>query len=307
MLFLVSLILSLLGVAGFIRLAGRFGWGKSVRKDGPKSHLFKDGTPTMGGCAFLLAALVAWLIFGTHSPDTWMLLVLGLGSALLGWADDMTSIKRKRAASEGVEADIDEATGVLARYRIAVQTIVALIFAIYAVMSGHDLFGPNILDALLFTFVIVGSINAVNFTDGLDGLAGGVSVILLLPFIGQPFVACLIAALLGFLWFNAKPAKVFMGGVGSESLGALIAGVVILQGWTWWYPLMAVVPVAEVLSVITQVGYFKMTGGKRIFKMAPIHHHFELSGWSEEKVVVRFWLVTAICVGLAWQFRRILL
>lgn len=306
MLFLASFILSLLAVAAFIQLAGRYGWGKSVRKDGPKSHLFKEGTPTMGACGFLLAALVAWLIFGEHTSDTWMLLFLGGGSALLGWADDMASIKRKRAASEGIETDIDEATGVLARYRIAVQTIVALLFSIYAVMSGHDLFGPNILDILAFTFIIVGSINALNFTDGLDGLAGGISIILLLPFIQQPFVVCLIAALLGFLWFNAKPAKVFMGGVGSESLGALIAGVVILQGWTWWYPLMAIVPVAEVISVIMQVGYFRFTGGKRIFKMAPIHHHFELSGWSEEKVVMRFWLITAVCVGLAWQFRRVL-
>ena len=150
------------------------------------------------------------------------------------------------------------------------------------------------------TLVVVGSINALNISDGLDGLAAGMGVIMLLLFVAIPFAAALVGALLGFLWYNANPARVFMGGVGSEALGTAVAGLAVMSGLMWWLPLIALVPVVEVLSVIGQVGYFRISGGKRLFRMSPIHHHFELGGWTEVQVVTRFWLVTAVCVGLVW-------
>ncbi|MEZ4607220.1 MAG: phospho-N-acetylmuramoyl-pentapeptide-transferase [Deinococcales bacterium] len=296
MLILITSIFSLFAVGSFIKLAEAYGWGKAVRRDGPKSHLYKEGTPTMGGIAFLATAFVIWLIFSPKSPDMWALVLLTFAAGLLGWADDVASLKHKLAKKEGLDAS----TGLLARYRIIVQTLAAFAFALYAVRSGHQLFGSDWLDVIGYSFIIVGAINAVNFTDGLDGLAGGVMVICLLPMMPLSFIPPLIGSLLGFLWFNAKPARVFMGGVGSEALGAALAGSYILAGWTWLLPLAAIIPVLEVLSVMIQVSYFRSTGGKRIFKMTPIHHHFELSDWKEEQVVIRFWLVTAVAVALAW-------
>ncbi len=385
MIVLASALLSLLAVGSFVQLAKRYGWGKAVRQDGPASHHRKAGTPTMGGAAFLLAALATWLVFGGGGFDSLAVVLLTCAAALLGVYDDLVALRRKGGAggasprvaahppssAAGVPPEAaatssapasslptsaaapragqdalgstptprvtvhaeaaptssppasrsskpntdkpsakgnstgDTTTGVLARYRLLIQGAAALVFALYAVRSGQELFGVPLLDLLGFTFIIVGSINAFNFTDGLDGLAGGVAALVLLPFIGVGFVGALIGALLGFLWFNAHPARVFMGGVGSEALGAAVAGTAILAGWVWWLPLIALVPVLEVVSVILQVAYFCYTkatqgGGKRLLKMSPLHHHFELSGWSEQQVVVRFWLITAACVALAW-------
>ncbi|MDZ7704157.1 MAG: phospho-N-acetylmuramoyl-pentapeptide-transferase [Trueperaceae bacterium] len=298
-----SALLSLVFVGIFVQLAKRYGWGKSVRRDGPASHLAKEGTPTMGGVAFLFAAIVSWLLVGGYTPATVAVVLLTVGAGLLGWADDIASLRRKRQMASGRDAS----TGLLARYRILVQTVLGLAFAIFVVQQGYTLFGRFWLDIPAFTFVIVGSINAINFSDGLDGLAGGLMVILLLPFLGSSYALCLLGALLGFLWYNAQPARVFMGGVGSEALGAALGGFAIIGGWTWWLPLMALVPVLEVVSVIVQVSYFRATGGKRLLRMSPLHHHFELGGWSEMQVVIRFWLVTAVCVALAWRFRGALL
>lgn len=313
MIVLVAAILSLVAVGSFIQLASRYGWGKSIRADGPQSHLAKAGTPTMGGAAFLGAALVSWLFFGRPGVDSLAVALLTLACGLLGLYDDLTALRRKRAAAEPKpEAEAaakvrvipkDATTGVLARYRLLIQAGAALVFAIYAVRNGQNLFGPALLDVLGFAFIIVGSVNALNFSDGLDGLAAGMAALILLPFIGVSFVGALIGALLGFLWFNAPTARVFMGGVGSEALGAAIAGTAILAGWGWWLPLIALLPMLEVVSVIMQVGYFRLTGGKRLFKMSPLHHHFELSGWSEQQVVLRFWLLTAVCVALAWGLK----
>lgn len=292
-----SALLSFLAVGIFIGLAKQYGWGKTVRREGPRTHLVKEGTPTMGGAAFMLAALIAWLLFGERTTEGLAVAGLTFVAMLLGWYDDITSLRRKRqAASSKVEAS----TGLLARYRLALQAFIALGFAVYAVNNHYALFGIAWLDVLAYMFVIVGSINAVNFTDGLDGLAGGVVAIILLPFLAFPFAAALLGAILSFLWFNTQPAKVFMGGVGSEGLGAALAGIAIISGWVWWLPLIALIPLLEVLSVMAQVSYFRATGGKRLLKMSPLHHHFELSGWSETKVVMRFWLVTAVCVAIAW-------
>ena len=298
-----SALLSLVFVGIFVQLAKRYGWGKSVRRDGPASHFAKEGTPTMGGVAFLFAAIVSWLLVGGYTPATVAVVLLTVGAGLLGWADDIASLRRKRQMASGRDAS----TGLLARYRILVQTVLGLAFAIFVVQQGYTLFGRFWLDIPAFAFVIVGSINAINFSDGLDGLAAGLMVILLLPFLGSSYALCLLGALLGFLWYNAQPARVFMGGVGSEALGAALGGFAIIGGWTWWLPLMALIPVLEVVSVIVQVSYFRATGGKRLLRMSPLHHHFELGGWSEMQVVVRFWLVTAVCVALAWRFRGALL
>ena len=290
-----SALASLVATGIFVQLARRFGLGKAIRTDGPAGHLVKTGTPTMGGAAFLAVALVAMAVVGQKGGLDWAFLALVLASAGLGLADDLTALRRKRRAAQGIE----ESTGLLARYRIAAQAAVALAFSSYVVGYGVALFGIPVLDVLAFAFVIVGSVNAFNFTDGLDGLAGGVSAIALLAFWGTLASPILIGALLGFLWYNAHPARVFMGGVGSEALGAAVAGLAILQGMVWFLPLLALIPVLEVLSVVAQVAYFRATGGRRLLRMSPLHHHFELSGWAETQVVMRFLLVTAVCTALA--------
>jgi phospho-N-acetylmuramoyl-pentapeptide-transferase len=212
---------------------------------------------------------------------------------MLGLVDDALALRRKRALALGQEPG----TGLLARYRLVGQGLLALLFSLWAVQGGASLFGPAWLDAAVYTVIIVGSINAFNFTDGLDGLAAGVTAIVLHFFLASPFAAALIGALLGFLWFNAHPARVFMGGVGSEALGAAVAALAIMQGTVWYVPLIALIPVLEVLSVIIQVLYFRATGGKRFFRMTPLHHHFELSGLPETRIVQRFYLVTAVAVA----------
>lgn len=299
MMLVSSALLSLLAVGLFVQLARRRGWGKAVRKDGPRSHLIKEGTPTMGGVAMLLAALLVWWLQADKNYDGWAVVLLTVAAGLLGWLDDALSLRRKRRLSK----DADASTGLLARYRLSLQALIALVFSLYAVQNGHSLLGSEWLDVLAFAFIVTGSINALNFSDGLDGLAAGITALMLLPFLAFPFALILLGALLGFLWYNAKPARVFMGGVGSEALGAAIAGIAIVSGWAWWLPLIAFVPVLEVLSVCLQVSYFRATKGKRLFKMSPLHHHFELSGWTETQVVMRFWLITAVCVALAWSLQ----
>ena len=156
------------------------------------------------------------------------------------------------------------------------------------------------LDFVLIVVAVVGAANAINFTDGLDGLAAGVTAVILLPFLNLPLAQVFVGALLGFLWHNAPKARIFMGDAGSQLLGALVAGLFVLEGKAWYLPLAAVVPVLEVLSVVVQVAWFRRSG-RRLLRMAPLHHHFELSGWSEAKVVFRFVVVTAVATALAVQ------
>ena len=304
----LSAVLSLVLTGAFIQLATRRGWGKSVRSDGPASHMGKSGTPTMGGAAVLVAALVIAVSYGGLGEVEVALLLVLVAAGAVGLLDDLASLRRKslramRQAND--EATIDEATGVLARYRILAHGVIAAGFAIWAVNAGYLTTGNNWLDILLYTLVMVGSINAFNFTDGLDGLAGGVSVIVLVFFlggllaVGAPLAAALLGALLGFLWYNAHPARVFMGGVGAEAIGAVVAALAIVQGHVFLLPVVAIIPVLEVLSVIAQVSYFRATGGKRLLKMSPLRHHFELAGLGETKITVRFWLVTAVAVAVA--------
>lgn len=296
---LLGSLIGLLLTGTFVQLAKRMGWGKSIRAAGPESHLSKAGTPTMGGAAFLLAATLAWLLLADDRASDLPVLLLTLGIGLLGLLDDALALRRKRAAALGLE----EGTGLLARYRLLGQGAVALAFSFWAVSSGLSWLGPTWLDVPAMAFVIVGAINALNFTDGLDGMAGGVAALVLIFFLASPLAAALIGALLGFLWFNAHPARVFMGGVGSEALGAAIAGLAIVQGAVWYLPLVAIMPMLAVLSVILQVSYFRATGGKRLFKMTPLHHHFELSGWPETRIVQRYYLVTAVALAAGLLIR----
>ncbi|WP_299433234.1 phospho-N-acetylmuramoyl-pentapeptide-transferase [uncultured Meiothermus sp.] len=264
----------------WITLMQSLGLGKQVRADGPQSHLAKSGTPSMGGVAFLLAAAVA---YGWAGGDQWAgLWLLVLGMALLGLADDLAGLLRRPLK---------------AREKLVVQVLMSLIFAIWAARQIQYTPYP-VLDVLLFTLVVIAACNAFNFTDGVDGLLASVSAVILLPFVGLPSAQATIGALLGFLWHNAPKATVFMGDTGSMALGAMAAGLFILEGKMWWLPLVALIPVLEVLSVFIQVTYFRRTG-RRIFKMSPLHHHFELSGWPESKVVFRFVVVTALGTALA--------
>lgn len=296
---LVAAPLGLLLTGIFVQVAQHMPWQKSIRAAGPESHLGKAGTPTMGGVAFLLAAVLAWLVMSRDLGADLPVVLLVVATGLLGLLDDSLALMRKRAKALGLE----EGTGLLARYRLLGQTVVALAFSLWAWQSGATLFGSAWLDVPLYAFVIVGAINALNFTDGLDGLAGGVSTIILVFFLPSPFAGALIGALLGFLWFNAHPARVFMGGVGSEALGAALAGLAIMQGDLWYLPLVALMPMLAVLSVMLQVTYFKTTGGKRLFKMTPLHHHFELSGWAETRIVKRYYVVTAFALAAAFVIK----
>ncbi len=312
---LVAAFASWTACGAFLGAARRRGWGKAVRHDGPSGHRGKEGTPTMGGAAFLAASLAIvasvaiWaplpappqLPFapapaGAHLLGSGLIALLALiaASALLGLWDDLASLRRKRAALDGQDAS----TGVLARWRLAGQGAVALGFSFWAVAAGHAAFGVPWLDLLLFAFVITGTVNAFNMTDGLDGLAAGTAAIVLLAFWGDPLAAALIGGLLGFLWYNAHPARLFMGGVGSEALGAAVAGLAIVHGDVWRLPIVALVPMVEVLSVMAQVSWFRATGGGRLLRMSPLHHHFELIGWPETRVVARFWIVTALAVAV---------
>jgi len=292
--------------------------GKAIRVEGPERHFTKLGTPTMGGVMFILPVLLITVLMNAGSllgitllgrsvivPMVAMVLFAGLGAV-----DDWLGLRVERHAK-----------GLSARTKMLFQIVFSLIIALALqyILDTPELFLPGVPLELsmgiwyvpMAAFVIVSMSNAINLTDGLDGLAGLISAtafatyggIALLQ--GQVFLArfcfTLVGAIFGFLWFNVHPAQLFMGDTGSLSLGATLAVVALMTGQWILLPLIAVIPVSVVLSVVLQVGYFKWTGGKRLFKMAPLQHHFELSGWSETQVVQRFWLITLLfaMVGVA--------
>ena len=285
--------------AAFIGLARARGWGKAIRSDGPEAHHDKAGTPTMGGIPLLIAAAAVWAVTGPHHGPALAVAALTAASAGHGLIDDLLALRSRRQERR------DSTTGLLARYRLLVQTGMAAAFAVYAVAQGFGPLGQQLLDTVFLTAVVVGSINAFNFTDGLDGLAAGVTAIILLSLLTAPLALPLLGALLAFLWFNGHPARVFMGGVGAEALGAAVAAMAIVEGMVWQLPIIAIIPVLEVLSVIVQVVYFRVSGGRRLLRMSPLHHHFELGGWPEQRVVHRFWLITAIGVAVSWGLARV--
>jgi len=295
-----------------------------IRTDGPETHLSKAGTPTMGGVMILFSFIVSILIWGDwHNTYLWMIIVTALIFGGVGFTDDYLKIVKK--SSDGLSA----------KHKILGQSLGAVIIGIWLVNDPHqpiptDLLVPFFKDwtiplgaaglAVLSYFVIVGSSNAVNLTDGLDGLAimpvilisGALAIFayiggnynfanyLNMPFMpgtGEIFVICaaLIGAGLGFLWFNTYPAEIFMGDVGSLSLGAILAVIAIIVRQEILLFIMGGVFVAETLSVMIQVGWYKRTK-QRIFLMAPLHHHFEKKGLSEPKIIVRFWMITFILV-----------
>jgi phospho-N-acetylmuramoyl-pentapeptide-transferase len=281
--------------------------GQSIREDGPKSHMVKSGTPTMGGVAIIIGVLITCLTSGETTRD--MLVILGafLAFGILGFLDDFVKVTMKRNL------------GLTAKQKLVLQILIAVILAAYqSHFSVYEtkIFVPFINDNIDFgiwyipfiAFVVVAMVNAVNLTDGLDGLASGVTLIvaLFLAIVGSTygsptaalFCSAMAGACFGFLMFNKHPAKVFMGDTGSLALGGGIAAAAIIMNVVLILPFVGGVYVAEALSVVLQVASYK-TRKKRIFKMAPLHHHFELSGWKETKVVAVFWFVTFILCAIS--------
>lgn len=273
--------LSWLLTPAWARLQRRLGLGKRVRPDGPASHLKKSGTPSMGGLAMAVAAALALALSGGGAGEVgW----LALGFLLVGLADDLGGARGRPLR---------------AREKLALQFLIAGLFALQVAPGLAEGWPSPWMAAAAVTLAVVAAANAMNFTDGVDGLAASVGAVMLAPVLNHPLAAAGLGALLGFLWHNLPPARVFMGDSGSEALGVLVAGLWITSGGLFLLPLAAAVPVAEVLSVVVQVAYFRATGGRRILKMAPLHHHLELSGWSEWEVTARFTLITALTTATA--------
>lgn len=286
----------------FIPMLTKFKFGQTVRDDGPQTHLQKNGTPTMGGVIMIIAILITGLTRAKIDKDLLVGLICITGFGLVGFLDDFIKIKMKRSL------------GLKAYQKIILQFALALFVSYYqysASPSATQMMVPftdiviNLgpLYVPIMMFVIIGTVNAVNLTDGLDGLASGVTLIVSIFFmmlaisVGNSDVGILAAATggacLGFLGFNSYPAKVFMGDTGSMALGGAVVAFAVLTNSVLLIPIVGGIYFAEAISVIIQVASFKLTG-KRVFKMAPIHHHFEACGWSETKVVAVFSIVTAI-------------
>jgi phospho-N-acetylmuramoyl-pentapeptide-transferase len=300
----IATVLSWFAVGSFVGIAKSRGWGQTVRRDGPATHLIKDGTPTMGGVPFSIVIFLVWLIMiglaGYTDRKGWAAYLMSLGMGLIGFADDFLIVRsRLMGGPRG---------GLKAREKLPLQILVAGIFG-YVVAQDVALFGVLWLDAIMYMLISIAAVNAVNFTDGIDGQCAGVVAIILVPLIpSSPLAGITVGALGGYLWFNARPAQIFMGDAGSHALGGIVAGVFITQGWTWMLPLAAIIPVLEVLSVFIQVSYFQYTKrttgeGKRVFLITPIHHHFEKLGWAETRVAARFWMITVIGTALAWAIK----
>ena len=288
-------------------------FGQQVRDDGPQSHLKKQGTPTMGGLIILSSIIITSLFYIPSYPKIIPVLFMTAGFGIIGFLDDYIKIILKR--SEGLTP----------LQKLAGQIVITGIFAWYVLNSGEvgtDMLIPftggfedgkflslGILFVPALFFVTLGTDNGVNFTDGLDGLCTSVTILvatfLTIVAIGEdmgisPITGAVVGSLLGFLLFNVYPAKVFMGDTGSLALGGFVASAAYMMRLPLFIPIIGLIYLVEVLSVIIQVTYFKKTGGKRIFKMAPIPHHFELCGWSETRVVAVFSIVTAILCMVAY-------
>jgi len=289
----------------YMRLLRWIGIGKQIREEGPHSHFVKEGTPTMGGLLVVTVVLVLFVLLrrpegGVFAPLASLLLV-----GLLGGVDDFLNAK----TGEGIRARQKLLWLVVVGGAAAFQIQQTYAITGIRVPFVGDVFVDPAVYVLFAAFAIVAASNGVNLTDGLDGLAGGTLVFAFVGFLliavlnlpPQPNIAFLcaliIGALLGFLWFNVHPAQIFMGDSGSLSLGATLAVIALITGQVLVLPLIGLIFVIEAGSVILQVAYFRVTGGRRLFRMSPLHHHFELGGWDEEKITLRFWIV-AILAGL---------
>jgi phospho-N-acetylmuramoyl-pentapeptide-transferase len=296
----------------FIEFLRRREFGQHIRDDGPEGHHLKAGTPTMGGLILFLAVSVPFLILTDYDWRSIGVFGAAIACALLGFADDYTKLVRRRSL------------GLRARTKLAVTIAISLGLWFIAQHEAHlaptlrlrfvdyevdlDVFYP-----LLIYFVVAGTTSAVNLTDGLDGLAAGCAAIVLLAYIAITFITgenelamlagCLVGGCIGFLWFNAFPATIFMGDTGSLGLGGAIAGLAVMTKTELLLVLLGGIFVIEALSVALQVISFQ-TVRRRIFLMAPIHHHFELRAWSETKIILRFWIVAAICAAIGFTIYR---
>jgi phospho-N-acetylmuramoyl-pentapeptide-transferase len=331
----LALVFTLGGTVWAIRLLVAKGYGQEIRDDGPTSHHTKRGTPTMGGGVVIVAVVLAYLLANlttSRAPTAsgLLLLFLFVGLGAVGFLDDYIKIAKQRSL------------GLRSKAKMAGQVLVAVVFGVLALQfpdergqtpaSRHLSFTrdwerwtlPTVLVVLLILFMIAGTSNAMNLTDGLDGLATGASTMVFgaytLVNIWQNNQSCeltpgptcyevrdpldlavlsaaITGACFGFLWWNASPARIFMGDTGSLALGGALAGLAVLTRTELLLVILGGLFVAQALSVMLQVGYFKVTGGRRMFRMAPLHHHFELKGWDEITVVVRFWIITGIAVA----------
>ncbi len=298
----------------FIEVLRARNLGQQIRAEGPAAHVVKQGTPTMGGLLIIASAVFPFLAVSQYTPEAMTVLFITLGCAAIGFGDDYLKLRRRHSL------------GLPGRWKMALLVIVTAVAALllqetqdfttsfYVPVVSWDVNLGFLFYPFLF-LVIAGTVNGANLTDGIDGLAAGTATIMLLTFLaiagiawirsGAPgdrsavyldiatLAAALIGGTIGFLWYNAFPAEVFMGDTGSMALGGAIAGFAIVTGTEILLPLIAGIFVIEVLSLIIQVVSFKRTG-RRVFLMAPIHHHFEMKAWSETKVMVRFWIICAI-------------
>jgi len=332
----IALLISLLGTRVAIVQLSRHGYGQEIREDGPTSHHTKRGTPTMGGLVIILATVVGYfaanlLTGGGVSASALLLLSLFVGLGFVGFLDDFIKIVKQRSL------------GLRSAAKVIGQTLVALVFGVFALSpmledennrapASHHLsflkdFGwelPTLLVLLIMWLLVTGFSNAVNLTDGLDGLATGASVMVFgaytlvniwqnnqscaeLPSVNcyevrDPLDLAIVSAAItgacfGFLWWNASPAAIIMGDTGSLSLGGALAGLAILTRTEGLLIILGGLFVVETLSVMLQVGFFKLSKGRRVFRMAPLHHHFELLGWEQVTVVIRFWIITGLSVA----------
>lgn len=288
-------------------------FGQQVREDGPQAHLKKKGTPTMGGIVFVISVIITSLFYMKDYPKIIPVLFMTVGFGLVGFLDDYIKIVKKNS------------DGLSPKQKLLFQFVITGIFAYYLMTSREVGTGMLIpftggvengfylelgwLFVPALFFIVLGTDNGVNFTDGLDGLCTSVTILVATFFtvvaIGEntgisPITGAVVGSLLGFLLFNVYPAKVFMGDTGSLALGGFVASSAFMMQMPLFIAIVGMIYLVEVLSVIIQVTYFKKTGGKRIFKMAPIHHHFELCGWSETRVVAVFSIVTAILCLIAY-------
>ncbi|MCI8830309.1 MAG: phospho-N-acetylmuramoyl-pentapeptide-transferase [Lachnospiraceae bacterium] len=291
----------------------RLKFGQQVRDDGPQAHLKKQGTPTMGGLIILSSIIITSMFYIPRYPKIIPVLFVTVGFGIIGFLDDYIKIVMKR--SEGLNP----------KQKLLGQIIITGIFAWYLMSSGEvgtDMLIPftggfdngffldlGVLFIPALFIIVLGTDNGVNFTDGLDGLCTSVTILIATFFtivaIGEnsgisPITGAVVGSLLGFLLFNVYPAKVFMGDTGSLALGGFVAASAYMMQMPIFIAIVGLIYLVEVLSVMIQVTYFKKTGGKRIFKMAPIHHHFELCGWSETRVVAVFSIITAILCLVAY-------
>jgi len=333
----LALLISLIGTRFAISVFTKWGYGQEIRDDGPTSHHTKRGTPTMGGVVIILATVIGYfaaklITMGMPSASALLLLFLFVGMGLVGFLDDFIKISKQRSL------------GLRSKAKMVGQTVVGLVFGVLAVspaleddrgktpaslhlsfIRDFDSFAlPAVVVVVLIWLIITATSNAVNLTDGLDGLATGACVMVFAAYtlvniwqnnqscrispsgtcyeVRDPLDLAVIAAAItgacfGFLWWNAAPAAIFMGDTGSLALGAALAGFAILTRTEMLLIILGGLFLVETLSVMLQVGFFKVSKGRRIFRMAPLHHHFEMLGWEQVTVVIRFWIITGLTVA----------